>query len=53
VELFRYATSVYGDKQIIGASFDLLQYFVAAGVVVILVHAIFKWVAPSNKNAAH
>ncbi len=48
MELFRYATSVYGDKEIIGASFDLIPYFVAAGVAVILVHAIFKWVMPSN-----
>jgi hypothetical protein len=53
VELFRYATSVYGDRQIIGASFDLLQYFVAAGVAVILVHAIFKWMMPSGKGTAH
>jgi hypothetical protein len=53
VELFRYATSVYGDREIIGGSFDLLQYFVAAGAAAILAHAIFKWVAPSNKNAAH
>ena len=48
MELFRYATSVYGDRVVIGASFDLLQYFVAVGVVVILVHAIFKWVMPSK-----
>jgi len=48
VELFRYATSVYGGREIIGASFDLLQYFVAAGAIVILVHAIFKWVLPAN-----
>ena len=53
MELFRYATSVYGGRQIIGASFDLLQYFVAAGVAVILVHAIFKWVLPSHNKAAH
>ena len=53
VEFFRYATSVYGDRQIIGASFDLIQYFVAAGAAVILVHAIFKWVLPSNNNSAH
>jgi hypothetical protein len=26
---------------------------VALGVVVILVHAIFKWVLPSNNNIAH
>jgi hypothetical protein len=53
VELFRYATSVYGDREIIGGSFDLITYFVALGVTVILVHAIFKWVLPSNNNSAH
>jgi hypothetical protein len=53
VELFRYATSVYGDREVIGASFDLLQYFVAAGVAAILAHAILKWVMPSDKNGAH
>jgi len=53
VELFRYATSVYGDREIIGGSFDLITYFVALGVAVILVHAIFKWALPSNSNSAH
>lgn len=53
MELFRYATSVYGDREVIGASFDLIQYFVAAGVAAILVHAIFKWVLPSSNNSAH
>lgn len=53
MELFRYATSVYGDREIVGGSFDLITYFVALGVTVILVHAIFKWVLPSNNNSAH
>ena len=53
MELFRYATSVYGDRQIIGGSFDLIQYFVVAGAAAILVHAIFKWVMPSHNNSAH
>ncbi len=48
MELFRYATSVYGDKVIIGASFDLLQWFVGAGVAAVLAHAIFKWIVPSH-----
>jgi hypothetical protein len=39
---------VYGDKVIIGASFDLLQWFVAVGVAAVLAHAIFKWVVPSR-----
>jgi hypothetical protein len=51
VELFRYATSVYGDRVLLGASFDLLQWFVAVGVAAILAHAIFKLIAPSSHNA--
>jgi hypothetical protein len=51
VELFRYATSVYGDRVLLGASFDLLQWFVAVGVAAILAHAIFKILVPSSPNA--
>jgi hypothetical protein len=41
VQLFRFATSVYGDSDVIvGASWDLLPWFVAAGAVFIVVHAI-------------
>ncbi|HEY5084365.1 MAG TPA: hypothetical protein VII48_07590 [Rhizomicrobium sp.] len=51
MELFRYATSVYGNQVLLGASFDLLQWFVAVGVAAILAHAIFKFVVPSPHNA--
>jgi hypothetical protein len=50
VELFRYATSVYGNQVLLGASFDLLQWFVAVGVAAILAHAIFKFVVPSSHH---
>lgn len=50
MELFRYATSVYGDRVLLGASWDLLQWFVAAGVTAILAHAIFKFIGPSSHN---
>ena len=50
MDLFRYATSVYGNRVILGASFDLLQWFVAVGVAAILAHAIFKLVVPSSHN---
>jgi hypothetical protein len=41
VQLFRFATSVYGDSDVIvGASWDLLPWFVAAGAVFIAAHAI-------------
>jgi hypothetical protein len=50
VELFRYATSVYGTRVLLGASFDLLQWFVAAGAAAILAHAIFKFIVQSSQN---
>jgi len=35
--LFRYATSLYGDSNVvIGASWDLLPWFVAAGATFII-----------------
>ena len=53
MDLFRYATSVYGEREIIGGSFDLHAIFLGlAGVAAILAHALFKWVVPSNNNAA-
>lgn len=50
MELFRYATSVYGDKVLLGASWDLLQWFVAIGVAAILAHAIFKFIVPPHNS---
>jgi len=41
--MFRYATSVYGGSDLlIGANWDLLKWFVAAGLAFIVVHAAFK-----------
>jgi hypothetical protein len=41
MELFRYSKSIYGGSdQMIGASWDLLPWFVAAGFAFIVVHAI-------------
>ncbi len=43
MQLFRHANSIYGGSDvIIGASYDLLLWFVAAGAAFILAHAIFK-----------
>jgi hypothetical protein len=43
MHLFRYATSIYGDSDvIIGASWDLLPWFVAVGLAFIIVHAVVK-----------
>ena len=40
--LFRYATSVYGQSVLVGASWDLIWWFVGAGAAFILVHAVVK-----------
>jgi hypothetical protein len=40
MELFRYTRSVYGQEQLVGASWDLLPWFVGAGIAFIIVHAI-------------
>jgi hypothetical protein len=41
--LFRYATSIYGGSDVvIGASWDLLPWFVATGAAIIIVHAVVK-----------
>jgi hypothetical protein len=41
MELFRYSKSIYGGSDLlIGASWDLLPWFVVAGAVVIVLHAV-------------
>jgi hypothetical protein len=43
MQLFRYSTSIYGGSDVlIGASWDLLPWFVAAGAVAIILHAVIK-----------
>jgi hypothetical protein len=43
MHLFRFATSIYGDSDVvIGASWDLLPWFVAAGAAFIILHAVVK-----------
>ena len=46
MHLFRFATSIYGDSDVvIGASWDLLPWFVAAGAAFIILHAVARAVA--------
>jgi hypothetical protein len=40
--LFRYATSVYGQDVLLGASWDLIWWFIGAGAVIIVAHAAIK-----------
>jgi hypothetical protein len=52
MSLFRYATSIYGDSNVvIGASWDLLPWFAAAGAAFIIVHALVKTVAGRRGRA--
>ena len=42
MEFLRYASSVYGQPVLLGASWDLLGWFVGAGVAFIVLHAVYK-----------
>ena len=44
MQLLRYATSVYGQTVLVGASWDLIWWFVGAGAAFIVVHAVVKTV---------
>jgi hypothetical protein len=48
MELFRFASSVYGQPVLLGASWSLLPWFFGAGVAFIVVHAIYKAVIGSR-----
>jgi hypothetical protein len=43
--MFRYATSVYGQTVLLGASWDLIWWFIAAGGAFIVLHAAVKALA--------
>jgi hypothetical protein len=52
MHLFRYATSIYGDSDVVlGASWDLLPWFAAAGATFIILHALVKAVAGRRRVA--
>jgi len=54
MQLFRYAKSIYGgQEQVIGASWDLLPWFVAAGVAFIVLHAIVMALAKARTRRSH
>jgi hypothetical protein len=42
MNLLRTDTNAWGQEVLLGISWDLLPLFVAAGVVIILGHALFK-----------
>ncbi len=48
MQLFRFASSVYGQPVLLGASWDLLRWFVGAGAAFIVAHATYKAVTGSR-----
>jgi hypothetical protein len=41
MQLFRYSKSIYGgQEQLIGAAWDLLPWFAAAGLAVVVLHLL-------------
>lgn len=54
MQLFRYSKSVYGgQEQLIGASWDVLPWFAAAGLAFIIVHALIMLMANRRNNTNH
>jgi hypothetical protein len=54
MQFFRYSKSIYGgQEQLIGASWDLLPWFVAAGAAVIVMHAIVIAFVKMRQRRAH
>jgi hypothetical protein len=54
MQFFRYSASIYGGSDtLIGASWDLLPWFVAAGAAFIVAHAVVKAVASRRAGKAH
>jgi hypothetical protein len=54
ISLFRYSHSIYGGgDQLIGASWDLLPWFVAAALIFIVLHAIVAAIAKRRERGLH
>ena len=54
MELFRYSRSIYGgDGTLIGASWDLFGWFVAAAAAFIVVHAALKAMTGNKHLDSH
>jgi len=55
MQFFRYTKSPFlgGQEQLIGASWDLLPWFVAAGAAFIIVHAIVAALAKGRARRSH
>jgi len=53
VEIFRVSKDAYGQETLIGVSWDLLWWFIAAALLFIVAHIIYKLLfAPKADGAA-
>jgi hypothetical protein len=51
MHLFRYTKSIYGgQEQMVGASWDLLPWFVGAALVFIVLHALITALAKARRG---
>jgi hypothetical protein len=50
VELFRFSRDVYGREVLQGMSWDLLWVFVGVGCVLIVGHALYRWLAAPKQS---
>jgi len=54
MELFRYSRSIYGGQnQLVGASWDLLPWFVGAALAFIILHAVLTALAKRRGRRSH
>jgi hypothetical protein len=54
MQFFRYSKSIYGgQEQLIGASWDLLPWFVAAAIAFIVLHAALSALAKARGRGSH
>ncbi|MGE3247162.1 MAG: hypothetical protein AB7F96_09465 [Beijerinckiaceae bacterium] len=52
--MFRYSKSIYGgQEQLIGASWDLLPWFAAAGAAFVVVHLVAAALSRSRNRVRH
>jgi len=54
MQFFRYSKSIYGgQEQLIGASWDLLPWFVAAAAAFIILHALVVAYTKARDRRSH
>jgi hypothetical protein len=53
MHLFRYTKSIYGgQEQMVGASWDLLPWFVGAALAFIVLHALLSALAKARRSSS-